>query len=491
MAGIPETTDYLKTKKTTMITGFLTATLSLSFLFGGSDEKASSVKGDSAFTCAQINSAVVKSDVGSANQMLELSFRQLDKAYTNNSTIELFYRERLRGENRRYRKLLSDLVFDKCMENPKTSALDASTAGINKAYDFSKTQPLYAVCKAYNDKKISYENLIALASDPKATGYYAGPRVIDLKNHSSYGDMYLQEEISKHCAANPGVPALETMIEVTEAAYRNEIKKQEAEAKLRYEADMELHRQQEAESERKEFEKYSSSLYASTDDYVRCYEFHDQRNKSMYGQDPEMLQAYKAGLAGTLDDAVKLRTPYEQKELTAQLLNNREAFSERIDQYCVQHSTDNLQYALNYMVPPERLQTASNTHLNQAESTSTVVQGLVATSAYAAAVQHSKTVTSNPPTQKTPESVALSSPTQNQVEPAISNANQESGPSANSSQTDPFNRVAVINDPDGYTNVRNATNAKSKIIAQILKNERFSPMSSKDLGGRYVIPMDL
>lgn len=88
-----------------MINEISTVAASLLLFFGGSkssDEKVAPIKVESPFVCAQINQAAGSRDYDVVNEIIQLSLRQLDKAYTGDSTIEQFYQVRLRGENPDY-----------------------------------------------------------------------------------------------------------------------------------------------------------------------------------------------------------------------------------------------------------------------------------------------------------------------------------------------------------------------------------------------------
>ncbi|QXR34261.1 SH3 domain-containing protein [Alcaligenes aquatilis] len=485
-----------------MINELAVVATSLSFFFGGGDEKASPVKTESAFTCVQINEAAGKRDYGAVNEMLGLSFRQLDKVYTEGSTIERFYRDRLRGDRQQYQKLLgrtnflilhatgavdrytklfTTTVIETCIENPRIGVLEASTKALNQTYQLTKTQPIYAICKAYNEKELSYQSLMEFVAGPEAGRNFDVARVREIQGSPSYGDAFLQNEISQLCTAGPLDPVLEIMISAAERAHLDKNRKEEALAREKREAEMAIREKEREEEERKEFEKYFSSLYESSED-ITCSDYRMQYWKLETAQDLDQKQAYGVGLVNTIKDGIKLTPPYQQKKLEEELLSDGDKLLKTVYDFCENDNYRPLERVLAGVVPPERIKYE---HPDRGAETSIAVRSLVAQSGYVSSVQAAKPVADIPEAEKLIEPVVEMSTVQggSQVAAANSSAQRPSisrndaykanEPTAVETLADPFNRVAVINDPDGYTNVRIAADGKSKVVSRILHNERF------------------
>lgn len=485
-----------------MINEFAVIATSLSFFFGGGDEKASPVKTESAFTCAQINEAAGKRDYGVVNEMLGLSFRQLDKVYTEDSTIERFYRERLRGDRQQYQKMLggtnyvvllatgvidrytklfTTTVIETCIENPSIGVLEASTRALNQAYQLAKTQPIYAVCKVYNEKGLSYENLMGFVSTQEAGKLFDAARVREIQGLPSYGNAFLQNEIAKLCAVNPLDPVLEIMISVAEIAHLDRWRKEEAVAREKREAEMAMREKEKEEEEQKEFEKYSLSLYKSSED-ITCTDYRVQYWKFEGAQNLNQKQAYGAGLVSTIKDGIKLTSPYQQEKLEEELLSDSDKLLKTVDDFCALDNYKPFERVLAERVPPERIKYE---HPDRSAETSIAVRNLVAQSGYISSVQAAKPAADIPEAQKVIEPVTDMPTVQGSSQVVAANpssqgalisrndADKANEPIAVETLVDPFSRVAVINDPDGYTNVRVAADGKSKVVSRILQNERF------------------
>lgn len=406
-----------------MINELSTAAASLLLFFGGSqssDEKVAPVKAESAFQCSQVNQAAGNRDYGAVNEIIELSLRQLDKAYTGNTTIEQFYRLMLRNENRsytsptisdgkmtyavggtRYREFYSQNVLDVCLGNPNLGVPDAATQALNETYSKSTTDPLYALCHAYNTSSINYGSLISLVQSFNVPSHLTGVGLI--QNSPEYGDAHLQALLAEECTHKPVQPALEALFHVsstTIAAAKSQAYAEERARQKRDDEEMERRwREQDEEKADQERNRFAVSLYDSSDANVVCRDVSAQASGD---------SSAKTGLLKTFEDGITRLNfePSKQQALISSLPNDSLNFMPMVLDYCKNNPTYRLENVLNLLLPAISLPEAKNSA--PMEDTSTV-----------------------------------------------------------------FNRTAVINDPDGYTNIRSQANAQSTVIARIVDGEQF------------------
>ncbi|MGG4774565.1 SH3 domain-containing protein [Paenalcaligenes sp. Me52] len=414
-----------------MINELSTAAASLLLFFGGSqssDEKVAPVKAESAFQCSQINQAAGSRDYRAVNEMIELSLRQLDKTYTDDSTIERFYQVRLRGEIprypntafmdhatsrgigglQRYKELYSQKIIDTCIETPNLGVLEAATNALNETYQLTTTTPFYALCNAYNKGTITYNSLIALALDSTISSQLAGVALV--QREPAYGDAHLEAIISQQCALDPMQPALEVMFTSAHKTIDTARAEASAQATAEHNAKREIELQEQAryqqEQEQLQFEQEENlkfkSLYDNPESDVVCRDVSEQAYIASRNNDS------KTGLLKTFEDAIT-RLNFEsdrQQALISSLHNDSLRIVSLVLGYCQDNPTYRFQNVLNFLLPGTPLTETASTDQNEEADIA-------------------------------------------------------------------FNRIAVINDPDGYTNIRSQANAKSHVVSRIVEGEQF------------------
>lgn len=425
-----------------MINEFSTAAISLLFFFGigqSNDEKAASIKAESAFQCSQINRAAGDLDHSAVNKMIDLSLRRLDKAYTGDSTIEQFYQARLRGDIpkypytdilnieasvrtgglERYKNLYYQEIIDTCIEKPKLGLLEAATQALNETYKLTTTTPIYALCNAYNKGTVTYQSLVSLAVTPSMSGFLAG--ITQVQKDPAYGDKHLEMMISEQCAVEPMQPALETMFTSAHQTIRKARAEAHARAQAEWQAQQEIERQEREQyyQEQKrlkaehEISLLTNSLYDDSNSEITCRKLNEQVLLASENNNSNV------GLIKTFADGfTRLNLePNKQQAIISSLEDDR-----------------------------LRLISLSSSHCksNPSYSFESVLRRMFSLVAYT-------------------------------IDDSIASPEEKNSASSASKNTT-FNRRAVINDSDGYTNVRSQADTKSPVIARIVEGEQFETL---------------
>lgn len=472
-----------------MINEILVASISLFSFFGGSDEKASQIKGESAFSCEQVNLSISREDYKAAHRMADLVLRQLDEAYVADSTIETFYREQLRNGPIRYKYLFKDLIFDTCMQKPKIGVLEASTHALNEAYKFSASQVDFALCKELIETKISFDSLVEHTTSRQvfrpthSSDWLVHPtqdelsRIGSIRKYHLFDASELKDKISKKCAAAPNSPALESMVEAWLEIGQEMQNIFEAEQEKIRMAEQEIEAQKEAEREKEIFKLYSTSLYVSPET-SNCGHLNGQQSAFAFSNDPARKEVLRKGLVATLEDAIALMLPHQQVKLRAKLENDSSTFFQEVRDNCVSmlNGSESIHSSLNRIVSPKlpsELEPRSSNWVADEAVVDDAVRNAVASSTYASPRPSMPDVVRSTSQSSSTTPVASHESKEQEREVAVSPASERNSPPVLMPKADPFNQTAVINDPDGYTNVRIEASGKGKIISRILQNERF------------------
>lgn len=311
------------------------------------------------------------------------------------------------------------------MGSPNLGVLEAATNALNETYQFTTTHPAYALCNAYNKGTVTYSSLIELALDSTISNYLSGVALV--QGDPAYGDAHLKAAISQQCSIEPIQPALDVMFTSAHKTIAAAKKEANTQAMAEHNAKQEIERQEREhyyrEQERLKAEQKNklnnTSLYDSSDPYVVCSEVIKQASLPSENNDS------RSGLIKTFEDAIT-RLNFEssrEKAFISSLPNDSLDVISMVLSFCNNNSPaapleNVLKMQLSFISLPKTKDSVSD------EGTNAVF---------------------------------------------IPSSASETEMETNTK----FNRTAVVNDPDGYTNVRSQKDAKSQIVTKVVEGEQF------------------
>ena len=174
---------------------------------GNSGDTVPMVKGESAFTCRQLSMAEAQGNDQTVSKMTTTTMSILDRAYTEDTPIQHFYRELVR-KDLDYAVQHRQLLAQTCSTSADLSLTDAAGQALNNHYARAMAQPRWATCRALNEGDIGYDAIMKEMSTPTAIvlgGDGVASNVLAFTKAPKYGAEYVRKQVEDYCEVNPGV----------------------------------------------------------------------------------------------------------------------------------------------------------------------------------------------------------------------------------------------------------------------------------------------
>lgn len=279
---------------------------------GSPDTEVNYVSSESTFSCGELNHAKAIGPTNRVTAILNTAYSQLDREYTEDTSIQKFYRNLIRNDID-YAFRHARTISENCDKQPETGINRAATNALNTMFSDIQTEPHWATCESLTKKIISTEDIYREMQNP-TTFVIGGDPIIGpvsaVINSPDYGIEYLNNEVQEICATEPEQRLWTIYSSITVPIY-HELQR------IAYEDQIAEQQRKKEEERQQNLEKFSGSLFSTG--IATCENFRDLEYYSRYGDDSEY---YLVALSATLNDIPELETPHHQAAFEEALEND-------------------------------------------------------------------------------------------------------------------------------------------------------------------------
>lgn len=302
-----------------------TVLLVASLLGCSGSDRAPRLKGESAYTCRDLNMANAQDKPERASRMVSPTLRLLTAQYTGDAPIQAFYRDHVRN-NFDYAVYYRQAIDETCLASAGLSLNDASAEALDSLYAEAMTKPRWATCRALDTGDLRYEAIMEEMANPTGIqigGDSTGWKIATVMQGGPYDEAYVRGEVEAFCRQKPGVRIWDAL----SAAVDDE-----------YEAIMDNLRRRGDEQKKKAWEerrqeelaRIGSDLVAlGTDD---CFVY-EQQFRAADNSGPDQ-GTYRRALEATLRSLSRGMPPHQMDAFEAAMLDDATTLAQELYVAC-------------------------------------------------------------------------------------------------------------------------------------------------------------
>lgn len=288
---------------------------------GSPDDVAPYIDADSTFSCKEINLSQFHNDTGNALRMIDTGVSQLKSAYTEETLIQIFFRETV-TKNTAYHLILRQKAIEACAANPENGVNQALTDGLNSLYKQSLEDMRLATCRSFGNG-FDNEQILKEMQNPSQKLPFGDMTALSIKPilaDNRYGATYFANEVPSHCKDNPNERIWNAYYSVAQPALKVITSEQQAAHKIKNEQEAAEKQRISEELHQENLKKYSKDLYQSGT--PGCEDFAALHELSISAENDR--STFQSALNDTVNSIPELSTEHQRNAFQHALESNHE-----------------------------------------------------------------------------------------------------------------------------------------------------------------------